>query len=87
MIDKQAVIKRLKKVEGQIKGIEKMIEEEKFCEDILIQIAAARAALNSIGGLILENYVKNCIYKVSEGELKEEELNKVLETVIKYAKK
>lgn len=63
-----------------------MVEEEKFCGDILIQIAAARAALNSVGGLILENYMKNCIHQYLEGESEEETLNKLVEIMIKYTK-
>ena len=86
LIDRQAVIKRLRRVEGQIKGIQKMVEEEKFCGDILIQVAAARAALNSVGGLILENYMKNCIHEYLEGQSEEEALNQLVETMIKYTK-
>lgn len=86
MTDRQAVIKRLRRVEGQIKGIQKMVEEDKFCGDILIQVAAARAALNSVGGLILENYMKNCLQDYLKGETDEETLNKLVETMIKYTK-
>ncbi len=50
---KQDVIKRLNKIEGQIKGIRKMIDEEKNCVDILTQIAAVRSAINKVGGMVL----------------------------------
>ena len=86
LIDRQAVITRLRKVEGQIKGIQKMVEEEKFCGDILIQVAAARAAINSAGGLILENYIKICLKEYLEGETEEETLNKLVELMVKYTK-
>lgn len=52
---------RLRRIEGQVKGIEKMIEAGANCKDILIQIAAIRAALNKVGGMVLENYAKDCI--------------------------
>jgi DNA-binding FrmR family transcriptional regulator len=84
--DKTAVIKRLRRVEGQIKGIQKMVDEDKFCGDILIQVAAARAALNSVGGLILENYMKNCLKHYLEGETEEEALDKLVDIMIKYTK-
>ena len=61
LIDNNNTLIRLRKIEGQIKGIQKMIEEQKSCGDILIQISAARSALNSVGGIVLENYMKNCI--------------------------
>ncbi len=86
MPDKTAVIKRLRRVEGQIKGIQKMVDEEKFCGDILIQVSAARAALNSVGGLILENYIKNCLKDQLEGNGKEEALDKLVDTMLKYTK-
>lgn len=86
MGDKTAVIKRLRRVEGQIKGIQKMVDEEKFCGDILIQVAAARAALNSVGGLILENYMKNCLKDYLQGESEESALDKLVDIMIKYTK-
>lgn len=89
MGDKAAVMKRLRKVEGQIKGIQKMIDEEKFCGDVLIQVAAARAALNSVGGLIIENYMKNCLNNYLdniEDEHSEESLDQLINVILKYTK-
>lgn len=86
MGDRDAIIKRLRRVEGQIKGIQKMINEEKFCGDILIQVAAARAALNSAGGLILENYMKDCVEAYSDGENGERSLEELLQTMLQYTK-
>lgn len=86
MTEKKDVIKRLRKVEGQIKGIQKMVDEEQFCGDILIQIAAARSALNSAGGLIIENYMKNCLKSSIEGKTSEEDLDKLIEIMLKYTK-
>lgn len=86
MGDRDAIIKRLRRVEGQIKGIQKMIKEEKTCGDVLIQVSAARSALNSAGGLILENYMKECLKEYLEGESEEEALDKLLGTMIQYTK-
>ena len=83
MDKKNAVIIRLRRIEGQIKGIQKMVEEEKFCGDILTQVSAARAALNSAGGIILENYIKVCIRDYIE-ENGEQDLDKLVETMVKY---
>ena len=52
---------RLRRIEGQVKGIEKMIESGANCRDVLIQIAAVRAALNKVGGIVLENYTQGCL--------------------------
>lgn len=86
MQDKSAVITRLRRIEGQIKGIQKMVEEDKFCGDILIQIAAARSALNNAGGLILENYMKVCLSTYLSGDLGEEGLDELIGTLLKYSK-
>lgn len=86
MGDRDAVIKRLRRIEGQIKGIQKMVEEEKFCGDILIQVAAARAALNSAGGLILENYIKVCIENHLQEDRDDKDLDKLVDIMVKYTK-
>lgn len=86
MSNNDAIIKRLRRVEGQIKGIQKMVTEEKFCGDILIQVSAARAALNSVGGLILENYMKDCLKAYLDGETEEKTLDQLLGTILQYTK-
>jgi len=84
--EKDPVILRLRKIEGQVKGIQKMIEEGKKCGEILIQIAAVRSAINSVGGLILENYIKECLKNYLDGSLKEESLDELVNIMIKYTK-
>ncbi len=86
MAEKKDIITRLKRVEGQIKGIQKMVESEQFCGDILIQIAAARSALNSTGGLILENYMKGCLWSNANGTIEEKDLDKLVDIMLQYTK-
>jgi DNA-binding FrmR family transcriptional regulator len=86
LAEKDEIINRLRRVEGQIKGIQKMVDEGQFCGDILIQIAAARSALNNAGGLILENYIKNCLNVSSSGVVEDEDLDKLIEVMLKYTK-
>ena len=52
---------RLKRIAGQVGGIQRMLEEERYCVDVLLQIAAARAALDQVGKLILANHVETCV--------------------------
>ncbi len=80
------IYKRLRRIEGQIKGIQRMVSEEKYCGDILIQIAAARAALNKVGGMILENHMKDCLKKHLESKGEDEVLDNLIDTMIKYTK-
>jgi DNA-binding FrmR family transcriptional regulator len=53
--------RRLKIIEGQVKGIQKMIEDEKYCIDILTQISATRAALDGVGKVILRRHLDKCV--------------------------
>ena len=59
-ISKDALISRLKKIEGQARGLQKMIEDGRDCESILTQLAAVRSAIESVGALVLNNYMKFC---------------------------
>jgi len=65
-ISKEALIIRLKKIEGQTRGIQKMIEGGRDCESILMQLAAVRSAIESVGALMLNNYLKFCFTQSEE---------------------
>ena len=60
-MDVEAVTKRLKRIEGQVRGIINMLEEGKGCEDILIQISSTRASLTKTGQFILEEHLNQCV--------------------------
>jgi DNA-binding FrmR family transcriptional regulator len=59
--DKQAVVKRLHRIEGQVRGIEKMVEDDRYCIDILTQIAAVNTALESLAYKVLDDHVRHCV--------------------------
>ena len=59
--EKDALIKRLHRIEGQVRGIERMVEDERFCIDILTQIAAVNTALESLAVKLLEDHVRHCV--------------------------
>ena len=59
--DKDALIKRLHRIEGQVRGIERMVEDERYCIDILTQIAAVSTALESVSVKLLEDHVRHCV--------------------------
>ncbi|MGL5041686.1 MAG: metal-sensing transcriptional repressor [Culicoidibacterales bacterium] len=58
---KHDLTKRLNRVEGQIRGINGMVDKESYCDDILTQISAAKSALNSISKILLEHHMKGCL--------------------------
>jgi DNA-binding FrmR family transcriptional regulator len=57
--DKDALIKRLHRIEGQVRGIERMVDEERYCVDILTQIAAISTALETVSVKLLEDHVRH----------------------------
>ena len=59
-VSREAVQIRLRKIEGQVRGLEKMIADDRDCESIVTQLAAVRSAIDSVGALVLNNYVKLC---------------------------
>jgi CsoR family transcriptional regulator, copper-sensing transcriptional repressor len=83
---KDDVLKRLRRIEGQIKGIHKMIDNDQCCNDVLIQVAAAKAAIAKVGGIIMENYSKECIRRAIEQGDEEENIENLINTIIKYSK-
>ena len=59
--DKEALIKRLHRIEGQVRGIERMVEEDRYCIDILTQVGAVSTALESLALKILDDHVHHCV--------------------------
>lgn len=84
--EKQKVINRLKRVEGQVRGLQKMVESDRYCVDILIQLSAVQAALKTIGYSVLERHTKTCVSRAIEegrGTGQIDELLKVLKQFYK----
>src|SRR6476661_488911 len=59
--DKDLIVKRLHRIEGQVRGIERMVDEDRYCIDILTQIAAVKTALEQVGARLLEDHVTHCV--------------------------
>jgi len=57
---KERNLKRLRRIEGQVRGLQKMVEEERYCADILVQISSVQEALKSVGRELLRNHLKHC---------------------------
>jgi len=63
---KESILNRLKRLEGQIRGIQKMVLEERDCQEIFQQITAVKSAFNSASSLFLKEYVSDCVYNLSD---------------------
>lgn|SRR5688572_5621859 len=59
--DKNALVKRLHRIEGQVRGIERMVEDDRYCIDVLTQISAVTTALESLAVRILDEHVRHCV--------------------------
>ena len=62
-VSKEVLLKRLKRIEGQVRGVQKMILEDRECESLVTQLVAIRSAIESVGALVLNNYMKLCFRK------------------------
>lgn len=79
------LMNRLKRIEGQVRGIQGMLEKDAYCTDILVQVAAVNAALNSFNKVLLANHIKTCVTNdIREGrEETVDELVTVLQKLMK----
>ena len=69
---KAANLKRLRRIEGQIRGLQKMVEEDRYCADIVIQISSVQEALRGVGRLLMRNHLHHCAAKAMRSNKKEE---------------
>jgi CsoR family transcriptional regulator, copper-sensing transcriptional repressor len=87
--EKDALIKRLHRIEGQVRGIERMVEEERYCIDILTQISAVSTALESVALKLLEDHVSHCVADaLASGDraAADEKSRELLEAVERFAR-
>ena len=79
--DKAGLMRRLSRMEGQVRGIARMIEREEYCVDILQQTAALRAAVDSLAVLVLEDHVTGCVRTAAEQGDAERYIDEVVDVV------
>jgi len=77
------IINRLRTIKGHIQGIEKMVEDDKECKDILVQITAIKSSMEKVGLLIIEDHAKTCLIK---DNLSGEEAENIIQSIIKFMK-
>ncbi len=87
--DRQLILNRLRRIEGQVRGLERMVEEDRYCIDVLTQISAVVTALESVGVKVLEDHVRHCVAgalasgDAAEAEAKVEELLAAVQRFVK----
>jgi DNA-binding FrmR family transcriptional regulator len=87
--DKEALVKRLHRIEGQVRGIERMIEDDRYCIDVLTQISAVTTALESVAFRILDDHVSHCVADAlasGDAAQAEEKSRELLEAVHRFSR-
>lgn len=79
--DQATLVRRLSRIEGQVRGIARMIEREEYCIDILQQTAALRAAVDSVSMMILEDHVRGCVRTAAEQGASDQYVDEVIDVV------
>jgi DNA-binding FrmR family transcriptional regulator len=77
--DKAKILARLRRMEGQVRGVQRMVEEDKYCVDVLTQISSIIAAARAVGLLVLEDHIRGCVVNATDDELMITELTDAIE--------
>ncbi len=81
---KKDVLPRLKKIEGQVRGIGRMVEKEKYCIDIINQVTAAQRALDQVGLKVMERHIKSCVANAIKSDGASPIIGELMETIYKF---
>ena len=79
---------RIRKIAGQVAGLQRMVDEDRYCVDILLQVAAARAALDGVGKLLLNTHVETCVAEAlasGKPKVRKEKLAELMDVFSKFA--
>lgn len=80
----EAILTRLRRIEGQIRGIHRMLAEERVCEDVLTQLMAARSGLDQVGLLIMDRHIENCLMAGTPTERELQNLQSALRMWLRF---
>jgi len=83
-VERDKIILRLKKIEGQIRGIRNMVENERDCKDILTQVTAAKSALNKVAEEIMKDYTVKCLGEIQDAD--KSRVNDLVQTIVRFVK-
>lgn len=84
--DKEDMLARLRRIEGQTRGLQRMIEEDKYCIDIITQVSSVQAALEKVTLMLIENHMKGCLVEAVQQGKGDEKIGEVMSVLRRYAK-
>ncbi|MBB6449825.1 DNA-binding FrmR family transcriptional regulator [Geomicrobium halophilum] len=79
--NKQELLNRLKRIEGQVRGVQKMIDEDKYCVDILHQISAIQSAMKKVSVSLMEDHTNHCVANAIQEGNKEEMIDELMDVM------
>src|SRR5690606_86550 len=79
--NKQQLLNRLKRIEGQVRGVHQMVENDRYCVDILHQVSAIQSAMNKVSLALLEDHTHHCVSKAIKENKGEEEINELMDVM------
>ncbi len=83
--DKEKIQNRLRRIEGQVRGLQRMVDEEAYCVDVLTQIGSAVSALEKVGTMLLKDHVEHCVREsIEKGEGADEKIEELTEAVERF---
>ena len=85
--DKDRLMKRLARVEGQVRGVAKMVDEERYCIDVLTQISAVQAALDKVALGLLDEHARHCVIGAQDQALRDERTEELLAAVARLMRR
>ena len=84
--EKKKILTRLRRIEGQTRGIQRMVEEDKYCVDIMTQIAGVQAALEQVSLLLMENHLLHCVTEAIQEGKGDEKIAEIMEVIKHHAR-
>jgi DNA-binding FrmR family transcriptional regulator len=84
--DKEKVLARLKRIEGQMRGIQRMVNEDKYCVDILVQVASVLGATQRVGHMILDDHIRGCVRQAIVDDKGDASIQELIDVIQRFTK-
>lgn len=84
---RKKLLTRLRRIEGQVGGLRRMLEDDAYCVDVLLQISAAQGALHKVGHLLLESHIRHCVHEAfarGDAGARDEKIDELMEVFTRY---